>query len=99
MLSGIRLTTAALLFAGLPGITGIASADNRAVYGPRLEGFDYPHPVHTHAFESQRRQVEIPFEAGEAFDQRLGRPRRVLRDGHNGPRGCAPDGCCPPPFS
>lgn len=36
------------------------AADGRA-YGARLEGFDYPHPVHTHAFESQRRRVEMAY--------------------------------------
>lgn len=56
-----RLSGAALLLAGLLGVAGmaVASGGNDAAYGPRLEGFDYPHPVHTHAFESQRQQVEM----------------------------------------
>ncbi|MGJ4730084.1 alpha/beta fold hydrolase [Luteimonas sp. SDU101] len=52
-----------LLLLGLLGLAGAAtaSADDGAAYGPRLEGFDYPHPVRTHAFESQRQQVEMVY--------------------------------------
>ncbi|MGY1459404.1 MULTISPECIES: hypothetical protein [unclassified Luteimonas] len=47
--------------AGLLGMADMAAAseDEDIVYGPRLEGFDYPHPVRTHAFESQRQQDEM----------------------------------------
>lgn len=56
-----RVFSAAFLLAGLLGMAGVAAAsgDDGAVHGPRLEGFDYPHPVRTHAFESQRQQVEM----------------------------------------
>lgn len=30
-------------------------------YGGRLEGFDYPHPVRTFAFESQRQRLEMAY--------------------------------------
>ena len=32
-----------------------------ARYGARLEGFDYPHPVQIHAFESQRQALEMAY--------------------------------------
>lgn len=38
----------------------VAAADAPA-YGARLEGFDYPHPVQTFAFESQRQPVEMAY--------------------------------------
>lgn len=61
MSTRIGSTGAALLLAGLLGIAGTtpALADEGAAYGPRLEGFDYPYPERTHAFESQRQQVEM----------------------------------------
>ncbi|MEQ4574698.1 MAG: alpha/beta hydrolase [Gammaproteobacteria bacterium] len=30
-------------------------------YGPRLEGFDYPYPVHTYAFRSQGQALEMAY--------------------------------------
>ncbi len=30
-------------------------------YGPRLEGFDYPHPVKTYAFTSQQQSLEMAY--------------------------------------
>jgi pimeloyl-ACP methyl ester carboxylesterase len=60
----IRMTRAAMLLAGLLGMASIvaaaAGADD-ATYGPRLEGFEYPHPVRTHAFETQRQHVEMAY--------------------------------------
>ena len=38
-----------------------ASAANDAEYGVRLEGFDYPHPVRIHAFDSQRQPLEMAY--------------------------------------
>jgi pimeloyl-ACP methyl ester carboxylesterase len=38
-----------------------ASAAEQPAYGPRLEGFDYPHPVRTHAFSSQRQDLEMAY--------------------------------------
>lgn len=37
------------------------SPDALQTYGPRLEGFTYPYPVQTHAFESQRQALEMAF--------------------------------------
>ena len=57
-------TGAATLIASLLAMAGTAVAASEAgdtTYGPRLEGFDYPHPVRTHAFESQRRQLEMAY--------------------------------------
>lgn len=36
-------------------------AADPASYGPRLEGFDYPYPVQTHRFSSQRQQLEMVY--------------------------------------
>jgi pimeloyl-ACP methyl ester carboxylesterase len=51
----MRLLATALL-ACLP-LTSLA-ADS---YGPRLEGFEYPHPVKTFALESQRQPLEMAY--------------------------------------
>lgn len=51
----MRLLATALL-ACLP-LTGQAAA----TYGPRLEGFTYPHPVKTFAFDSQRQSLEMAY--------------------------------------
>lgn len=50
LLSAIALALAA------PGLQAASPA-----YGPRLEGFDYPHPVRTFAFDSQRQPLEMAF--------------------------------------
>lgn len=58
MLSARRLAPLALacLFAA-PAVM----AQDRPTYGPRLEGFDYPFPVRTHTFTSQRQPLEMAF--------------------------------------
>src|SRR5690606_4835633 len=38
-----------------------ALAGGHPAYGPRLEGFDYPHPVRMHAFRSQRQGLEMAY--------------------------------------
>ncbi|MBJ7574955.1 alpha/beta hydrolase [Luteimonas sp. MC1828] len=38
-----------------------AGATDHPVYGPRLEGFDYPHPVQTFAFDSQRQALQMAY--------------------------------------
>lgn len=38
-----------------------AVAREGPVYGPRLEGFDYPYPVRQFAFESQRQRLEMAY--------------------------------------
>lgn len=43
---------------------GLASSPllaQEASYGPRLEGFDYPHPVKTYAFTSQQQPLEMAY--------------------------------------
>ncbi|AZO63720.1 alpha/beta hydrolase [Mesorhizobium sp. M6A.T.Cr.TU.016.01.1.1] len=50
----ITLTTSAL--AQDPGATA-----SGAVYGPRLEGFSYAHPVKIHSFTSQRQPIEMAY--------------------------------------
>ncbi|MEI8699737.1 hypothetical protein [Mesorhizobium sp. ISC15] len=39
-----------------PGATA-----SSAVYGPRLEGFSYAHPVKVHRFTSQRQPIEMAY--------------------------------------
>ncbi len=51
----MRLMVTAL-FACLP-----LSALAADAYGPRLEGFEYPHPVKTHALESQQQPLEMAY--------------------------------------
>ncbi|NIJ68223.1 alpha/beta fold hydrolase [Xanthomonas sp. 60] len=51
----MRLLATALL-ACLP-LTGLAAE----VYGPRLEGFTYPHPVKTFALQSQQAHLEMAY--------------------------------------
>ena len=55
------LTTAAVLLA----LSGSAFAQQpsapAAAYGPRLEGFDYAFPLKIHAFDSQRKPVEMAY--------------------------------------
>jgi len=50
------LATALLALAA----AGVAAREGPA-YGPRLEGFDYPHPVRIHTFESQRQALEMAY--------------------------------------
>ncbi len=38
-----------------------AQAQSAPSYGPRLEGFDYPHPVKTYAFRSQQQDLEMAY--------------------------------------
>jgi pimeloyl-ACP methyl ester carboxylesterase len=47
------------LIAALYGTT--VSADQGPVYGPELEGFDYPLPVQRFKFESQRQSVQMAY--------------------------------------
>ena len=53
-----RLTALALAFML---IGGVARADTEPVYGPELEGFDYPAPVQRFRFESQRQPVQMAY--------------------------------------
>lgn len=49
---------AAALLVLLPAAHAIAATPT---FGPRLEGFEYPHPVRTFAFDSQRQQLEMAY--------------------------------------
>lgn len=49
-----RLLTLSLALGATPAL----AADT---YGPRLEGFDYPYPVHTFALESQQQKLEMAY--------------------------------------
>ena len=45
----------------LASFGSIACAEESPVYGPELEGFDYPLPVQRFRFESQRQQVQMAY--------------------------------------
>ncbi|NCV86267.1 MAG: alpha/beta hydrolase [Oxalobacteraceae bacterium] len=49
-----------LAFMLLMGHT-VSNADEGPVYGPELEGFDYPLPVQRYEFQSQRQQVHMAY--------------------------------------
>lgn len=49
------------LLAALLLSSAAAFAQPHPVYGPRLEGFEYPHPVQAFAFESQRQSLEMAY--------------------------------------
>ncbi|HRO27555.1 MAG TPA: alpha/beta hydrolase [Luteimonas sp.] len=48
------------LLAALAAASSVSFASD-ARYGARLEGFDYPHPVRLHAFESQQQTLEMAY--------------------------------------
>jgi pimeloyl-ACP methyl ester carboxylesterase len=50
-----------LLFVAPLLVAQPANADPSAVYGPELEGFDYPHPVERFSFSSQNQTVGMAF--------------------------------------
>ena len=41
--------------------TAVAAGEADPAYGPRLEGFAYPEPVHSFAFDSQRQPLEMAY--------------------------------------
>ena len=49
------ILTALLLALALPAAAG------QPIYGPRLEGFDYPHPVKLYRFQSQQQSLEMAY--------------------------------------
>ncbi|MDH5834679.1 alpha/beta fold hydrolase [Luteimonas kalidii] len=55
----IRLAPFALALAVCAWLPPPAQAESR--FGPRLEGFDYPHPVSMFAFDSQRQPLEMAY--------------------------------------
>ncbi len=60
----LRLISVALVAAlAMSGVSAQAApaAENGPAYGPRLEGFDYPAPVHLFKFESQGNALEMAY--------------------------------------
>ncbi|TYT27497.1 alpha/beta hydrolase [Luteimonas viscosa] len=55
----MRLSPSIAALAALLLPVQLLASDAR--YGARLEGFDYPHPVRIHAFESQRQALEMAY--------------------------------------
>lgn len=43
----------------LAALAAPALAQQQPAYGPRLEGFDYPHPVQRYAFSAQQQDLEM----------------------------------------
>lgn len=46
-------------FASISLLFALSALAAPPTYGPRLEGFEYPHPVKVHAFESQQQKLEM----------------------------------------
>ena len=42
-------------------VSTLAIGAEQPAYGPRLEGFDYPYPVHIYAFQSQQQRLEMAY--------------------------------------
>lgn len=55
----LRVLLIVALIAALSGTT--VAANEAQVYGPELEGFDYPLPVQRFRFESQRQSVQMAY--------------------------------------
>ena len=53
----MRKVLALLLFMTAP----VLAQESGPAYGPRLEGFDYPHPVQIYRFTSQRMPMEMAY--------------------------------------
>lgn len=56
----MRIATAAAILIALAA-PAIAQQTGVTAYGPRLEGFDYAHPVKIHSFTSQRQPLEMAY--------------------------------------
>lgn len=56
----MRIATAAAILTSLAA-PAIAQQTGVTAYGPRLEGFDYAHPVKIHSFTSQRQPLEMAY--------------------------------------
>ena len=59
----LRSISVALVAAlAMSGVSAqVATAESGPAYGPRLEGFDYPAPVHLFKFESQGNALEMAY--------------------------------------
>jgi pimeloyl-ACP methyl ester carboxylesterase len=53
--------TAALIALALTTTGALAAAESGPAYGPELQGFDYPYPVETYAFESQGENLHVAY--------------------------------------
>ena len=77
------LAVAALALAVLSG-AGLAQPADGPAYGPELQGYDYPFPVHTYAFLSQRQQLHMAYlDVRPAVGVKLTGPTAVLLHGKN----------------
>ena len=58
--------------------------DDGPAYGPELQGYDYPFPVHTYAFLSQRQQLHMAYlDVPPAPNAKLAGRTAVLLHGKN----------------
>lgn len=73
----MRATLTALLLA-----LALPAAAQQPAYGPRLEGFDYPHPVKLYRFQSQQQPLEMAYLDVPASGKANGRTA-VLLHGKN----------------
>ena len=55
----MRCTLSALLALAIALVAAPAIAEEPPFYGPQLEGFEYPYPVHRFEFESQRQELSM----------------------------------------
>ncbi|WP_439472414.1 alpha/beta fold hydrolase [Brevundimonas sp.] len=55
------LLLAGLLLAAAPVVHAQTATQDHPTYGPRLEGYDYPFPIHTFVFTSQRQALEMVY--------------------------------------
>jgi pimeloyl-ACP methyl ester carboxylesterase len=61
LLSSRGRITVACLLSVMAGATSATAADDGPAYGPELQGFAYPAPVHRFAFTSQRQRLEMAY--------------------------------------
>ncbi|HYG88323.1 MAG TPA: alpha/beta hydrolase [Azospirillum sp.] len=57
----LALLAAGLAFLPVTTTSAQTSSAQTRVYGPQLEGFDYPHPLQRHAFTSQGQTLSMAF--------------------------------------
>ena len=57
----MRCTFSALLALAIALVAAPAIAEEPPFYGPQLEGFEYPYPVHRFEFESQRQELSMAY--------------------------------------
>lgn len=57
----MRCTFSVLLALAIALVAAPAIAEEPPFYGPQLEGFEYPYPVHRFEFESQRQELSMAY--------------------------------------